>query len=179
MSQFNLYLEKVQENRNYQDLEVYDEGMKEVKEMAVKTVTFGLMALMGAGFFQGAKSYADTRTKKIAGTQATELMSYKKGISPQAKKQIYDIIKKNMSTGEAMPHSDQKALRDLLNVSSGNTAVENFIEMVPLAETPGYEEITTTGLVKELYKGLKTKEMPDDFDVFKKQSGITPRQLGI
>ena len=62
MSQFNLYLERVQENRNYQDLEVYDES-------AVSKFAAGLAliaSLYGAGNL--IKSYADN---KISGIQAS------------------------------------------------------------------------------------------------------------
>ena len=47
MSQFNLYLERVQENRNYkyQDLELYDEDFKEIWSKVKKTGIFTALLL--------------------------------------------------------------------------------------------------------------------------------------
>ena len=47
MSQFNLYLERVQENRNYkyQDLELYDEGFKEICSKVKKAGIFTALLL--------------------------------------------------------------------------------------------------------------------------------------
>ena len=177
ISQFNLYLERVQENRNYQDLEVYDESIKKVIKNATAIV---LLAAASFGTFKGAQTHALNKAQRYGSVQTSADLgkagqdSYdmeKKGatIKKEDKKNIENIIVQYAGKGKAVSEADIKYIFDILNLRNANeatkTAVMTFLDQVPFA-TGKDGKPTMMGISKELFKNLKKAglNVPRDFD---------------
>jgi hypothetical protein len=102
MSQFNLYLERIQETRNYkyQDLELYDEGFKEIwDKMKDKLKSFGRYAtiiglLLSAGNFDSLKKDSIPEELKDAKSVLLKMIQNpKKTLSESDRKNLDTAIK--------------------------------------------------------------------------------------
>jgi hypothetical protein len=96
MSEFNLYLERVQENRNYkyQDLELYDEGFKEIwDKMKNKLKSLGKYATIIA-FLLSAGSFDSIKKQNIP----EELKNAKAVLLNMAQNQEYTLSKADEET---------------------------------------------------------------------------------
>ena len=114
MSQFNLYLERIQETRNYkyQDLELYDEGFKEIwDKMKDKLKSFGRYAtiiglLLSAGNFDSVKKDSIPEELKDAKSVLLKMIQNpKKTLSESDKETLHKAIT-YYNNKETYPDSD-------------------------------------------------------------------------
>jgi hypothetical protein len=122
MSQFNLYLERVQENRNYQDLEVYEESKVGLGIAAL------LITALSYGGLSGVKNYIDNKAALKSQDRMTQIGKYAAGndFSPQQSKAIDELLQK-IYKNKGLDDEHLKALKDHVNYNKLSSAQqENF-----------------------------------------------------
>ena len=122
MSQFNLYLERVQQDRNYQDLEVYEES-----KMGL-TIAAMIIAALSYGGVSGVKNYVDKKAELKSQDRMTQIGKHAAGydFSTQQSKAINDLLQK-VYENKGLDDKNLEALKDYFNYNKlSPNQKENF-----------------------------------------------------